>query len=158
MTISREIKAQMITLHEHTSKTQREIADELLVSQTLVARTIQIWMETGSLEEHKEDTRGNKWKLCDRDVRKLCIEAKKDPQKSARELQQEAGPSVQAVHVRTLQRYLNKSGIKSYRPQKMPFHTNLQFQRRLHWAKERVNVSEDFWDEVSLLKRTQGIK
>ena len=42
MTISREIKAQIVTFHQHTSKTQREIAEELQISQSVVCRTIHL--------------------------------------------------------------------------------------------------------------------
>ena len=85
--------------------------------------------------------------MSDRDVRKLPIEAKKDPQKTARELQQQAGPSTQAVSVRTIQRVRENSVIKSYRPRKVPFLTKIQRLRRFHLAKEMTRVSEDSFTE-----------
>lgn len=149
MTISREVKAQIITLHRHTSKNQREIATELNISQTTVSKVIKIWSETGSIEDHSEDQRGPKYKLDAREVRKLRVEAKKDPRRSAREIQAAAGPVAQTLSVRTIQRYLHRDGLKSYRPQKVAYLTDIQKKRRLSWAKDMKNMAEDFWDEVS---------
>lgn len=63
MTLSREIKQKIITLTEHTSKSQRQIAEELGVSRFTVQKTVSLWRETGSVEVEKVETRGRKKNL-----------------------------------------------------------------------------------------------
>ena len=49
MTFSREVKQQIVTLHQHTSKSQREIATELGIFRKAVEKAIDQCEETGSL-------------------------------------------------------------------------------------------------------------
>ena len=52
MTFSREVKQQIVTLHQHTPKSQRETATELGISRKAVQKAIGQWEETASLENH----------------------------------------------------------------------------------------------------------
>ena len=100
MTLSREIKRQIVTLSDHTTKTQREIARELSISELPVRKTLKIWRENGSLEEHNAETRRRNRLLSDREKRALVRESKKGPRKCAREVRVAAGNLSNPVSIR----------------------------------------------------------
>ena len=58
-------------------------------------------------------------KLTDRDVKQLLRESLKEPSKSAKELQL-GNENLKKVCVRTIQKYLKRIGLNSYRPLKCP--------------------------------------
>ena len=97
------MKQQIVTLHEHTSKSQRETGRELGDSHTLFQKTLKIWPETGSPEEHNEGNRGRKVKLTDRGKKLLVWKSVKDPRKTVREVQEAVGSDARTVSIRTIQ-------------------------------------------------------
>ena len=82
MTLSRDIKQRIVTLVEHTSKSLREIALELSISRSAVQKTLAVWRETGSVEEHKEESRGRKEKLTARE-KKNCPRLDQRPKENS---------------------------------------------------------------------------
>ena len=113
MTLSSELKQQIVTLHEHTLKSQREFGRKLGVSHTLVQQTLKISHETGSLEVHDTENRRRKPKLSHRSKKLLVRESVKN---IAREVQEAVGSGARTVSVRTIQCYLVQRGRMSYRP------------------------------------------
>ena len=87
MTLSREVKLQIVALREHTTKSRRQIAKDLGISEGSVRNTLKTWRETESLEGHQKETRGRKPVLTIQDNRAIVRESKKDPMKTAREVQ-----------------------------------------------------------------------
>ena len=136
MTLSSELKQRIVTLHEHTLKSKREIGREWGVSHTLVQKTMKISHETGSLEEHDTENKERKLKLSDRSKKLLVRESVKDPKKIARVVQEAVGSGAQTVSVRTIQRYLVQRGRMSYRPIRAPLLKTDHKKRRLIWSKE----------------------
>lgn len=149
MTLKREIKQRIVDLANHTTKSQREIALDLGISRWAVQTTLRIWNETGSLEDHKDEVRHRPQKLSDREEKCVVRQSVKNPQMTAKEVQQSSCPAAKTVSVRTVQRILSKGGRKAYRPRKVPFLTKMKRQRRFEWAKQMENVETEF-DEVSL--------
>jgi hypothetical protein len=126
----------------------REIARDVGVSEGIVRFTLKTWEETGSLERHGEHRSGAKPKMSTTDIRKLVIESKKDPKKSARDLQQCIGDVGAAVSVRTIQRNLLRGGRKAYRPIKTPIISKANIAKRLLWAHQMKDMSADEWEQV----------
>lgn len=150
MTVPRDVKIQVVTLRNHTSKSQRTIARELGIARHTVASILKLYDETGSVENHGHDRRGRQEKLMERTRRRIVIESKKDPRKTAREIQQEVGGDALNVGIRTIQRILIEEGRKSYRPIKGINLTAAHKQKRLSWALTHVNLTvDDFWNNVS---------
>ena len=102
MTLSGEVKIQIVSLAQRTSKNQCQIASELGISRYSVQQTLKIFNETGSVEEHEPVNRGRKSKLSDRE--------KSIPKSSAKEVRKSAGPSYENISVRTVQRVLVEGG------------------------------------------------
>jgi transposase len=148
MTLSRDVKQQIVTLSQHTTKSKREIARDVGVSEGIVRLTLKTWDETGSLEKHGEGRSGCKPKMTNRDVRKLVIESKKDPKKSARDLQQCLADAGAGISLRTIQRNLLKGGRKVYRPIKTPIISKANGVKRLLWAQQMKDVTEEEWEKV----------
>lgn len=148
MTLSREMKQQIISLSKHTSKSGREIARDLGITHWSVQKTLKVYEETGSLDEHKEEKRGRRKKLTAADERLIVIQSKKDPKKTAREIQASSGPAVQDASVRTVQRTLVRCGRFAYRPVKVPELTKVQKLKRFTWAKTFECKPLSFWKEV----------
>lgn len=151
MTLSRDIRIQIVTLKRNTSKSDRQIGRELGISKTSVASVMQLYEETGSVENHEIDNRGGLCKLDDRTRRHLVMESKKDPQKSAREIQHAVGGNAMNVGLRTIQRVLVEEDRKCYRPLRGMVLTKAHKEKRLSWANIHLELNfNDFWSQVSV--------
>lgn len=148
MTLSRGIKQKIVTLAEHTSKSQREIANELSISRYAVQTTLRLWRETSSVDDDQEERRGRKPKLTAREKKMIVRESTKDPKKTAREIQQVSGQTVKTVSLRTVQRVLQESGKIAYRPRKIPALTKSLKIRRFQWSNEVKDMCLNDWNEV----------
>ena len=116
MPVSKEVRDQIIALHEHTSKSSREIGSELSISQSTVVRIINLHREKNTVEPYFEANMGRKSKLTEREKRLLVREAKKDPLLTSAEIKRATGPVGSKVHPSTIRRTLLQSGQVSYRP------------------------------------------
>ena len=83
MPVSKEVRDKIIALHEHTSKSSREIGLELSVSHSIVVRIINLHREKNTVEPYFEANMGRKPKLSEREKRLIVREAKKDLLNSA---------------------------------------------------------------------------
>jgi transposase len=148
MTLLRETKQRIVDLATHTSKSYREIGLEVGVHHKTVQRIMKIWEETGSLEDHREDHRGGRNKLDERTQRIIARESRKNPKRTAKEIQAAAGPVAKDVSLRTVQRCLVKRGRKAYRPVRTPCLSKRHRQARFKWANEVKYMSTEDWKEV----------
>jgi transposase len=137
-----------VSLHQHTSKTQREIAHDVGVSQNAVSGIIRLFQSTGSTATNRKGKCGRKCKLSKRELAILVRESKRNPLLTARQVKNIAGEVGQNVSLRTTQRLLTRAGRLAYKPIRAPQLTLNHRVLRRQWATAHRNLSMDFWDKV----------
>ena len=144
------LKGKIIALHEHTSKSGREIARDLELSHATVARVIKKYEETGSVESEREGRCGAKRKTSEREDRHLLRMSKQNPRLSstdlANELHQSRGINVDPSTVR---RRLLEADRPALRPIKCQVLTDRMKASRLEWAKSHQSWTLEMWEKVS---------
>ena len=149
--IPKNIREQVILLNRHTSKTQREIAQELGISQKSVSRILRRYMATNSLETSRATNCGRNEKLSARSKKMIVRMSTKNPQLSVSQIKFECGAIVENVSRRTVNRVLTRAGLRSYRAVKRPVITPSHRVKRFNWCRMYVNHPVDFWSKVSFL-------
>jgi transposase len=137
-----------VALHEHTSKSQREIADDVGVSQNAVGIIIRHFESTGSTATRRQGRCGRISKLTSREVTLLVRESKKNPKLTARQVKVAVGDVGRKVSLRTTQRLLVAEGRYVYRPIRAPKLDLLKRVSRKQWAIAHRNLGMDFWEKV----------
>ena len=94
---------------------QKEIANHLSLSQSVVSRLIKRFKATGTIESFKKGKCGRKYKLRTRQVSIIRRESLKNPQATAREIQTSVGGDAHKLSVRSIQRYLRRTNRFPYR-------------------------------------------
>lgn len=149
MPVSRSIRERMIALKTHTSKSDRQIGEDLSIDHRTVARIWENYQKTGSLSPYHNTKMGRPPKLTIREKSVLVREAKKDPKASAEEVRLAATSIGQRISTVTTKRILSEAGLKSYRPVKKPLLTSKHKKDRLQWARLHQNWTTDDWKKVS---------
>jgi transposase len=142
------LRERVIALSQHTSKTHREIAEDLQMCQSTVTRIISHYRCTGSTETSRRGCCGRRSKLCDRDKRSLIQESIKNPQKTARELQVSVGEPVRNISIATVKRVLRDGGRRCYRPRKVHKLDKEKMVKRYDWAKRHLQLTQEQWNMV----------
>lgn len=142
------VRNQIITLSQHTSKSNREIARDLSVSHTLVNKVVRQYQNEGAKETKRQGNCGRKEKLTERDRSAIVREVKKNPHASSGEIQREISGAAASVSTRTIRRVLNEEGIVTYKPLRKPCLTNAHKSKRLQWGTEHLNWSDENWKQV----------
>ena len=155
--IPEHIRERIIALHNHTSKTQREIAVDLGVSQNLVGLVIRHFNATGTVSTDRKGKCGRKQKLTPRDKTLTVRESKKDPAATAAEIRSRCGAVGQKVGLTTIRKTLREGDRKTYRAKKVPQFNEAKRISRLRWAKEFKTRPIDFWSKVSVTLRNKMI-
>jgi hypothetical protein len=83
-----------------------------------------------------------------RDERALARISIANPKATAHEIQSSAGPVVEDVSLRTIQRGLNNRDRRAYRPTFGPYLTPERMRNRLLWAREHKDWSINDWSKV----------
>lgn len=141
-------KQQILTLLRHTSKSQREIAKIAGVSRGTVFK---INKNTGNKEiltSNRIGKCGRKRITDSRDERKIiqiCINNCREPLKILAEEVQTAGINISG---RTLQRRLLERGFKARKAAKKPLLTSTMVKKRIQWARDHRNWTENDWAKV----------
>lgn len=138
-------RSKIVTLHEYTSKTQREIANEVGVNQSTVARIINKYKATGSFEPTRKKTCGRKKKMTKRDERLLLQENRLNPRMTSN--QHRASQNLN-VSSRTVRRVLFKHGRIARKPLKKQLLTEPMKKKRLAWAKQYRSWTIEQWRKV----------
>lgn len=141
-------RLQIITLHQNTTKSIREIADDLDVSIGLVHKVIKQQEEEGNVDLHYKGNCGHPKLFDDRDLRHIKDIVIKNPRLTARGVQKELGECGDGISIRTMQRALNEAGCKAIKPSKCPLLTAVQIQKRYQWAKEHATWGIEEWKKV----------
>lgn len=148
MTDRNQRRAQIIILADHTSKTQREIAEAVGTNQSTVQRVLKQYRETGDFTTSYENCGGHNKIFEDRDlrhIRQLCV---KSPKARAQDIKTELGAKGEDVSLSTMKRALIEAGCKTRSPAKRPFLTDKHKEARLKWAFEHREWTMEDWKKV----------
>lgn len=148
MDITPRKREKIITLSEHTSMTQRDIASECSVSLGVVNKLIKQKRETGSVEVQRKGKCGRKRKTTSRDESFILRNSKLNPKKTSYDLQQDLEKAGVKIHDSTIRRRLLEGGRKAVRPQKKQLLTEAMMKKRLIWAKKYAHWTEEHWRNV----------
>jgi transposase len=148
--ISQDKRERIIALHLHTSKTQRQIANDLGVSQNVVSLIIRRFQATGSTTTKRKGHCGRKCKLTDREKKMVLRESKKNPRLTAAEIKHTSADIGAKVSVTTIKRILLESGRRAHRPIRAPQLDTTKRVRRRQWARVHLEFGMDFWEKVIL--------
>lgn len=142
--------AKIAALLQETSHPQRRIAEILNVSQATVKR-INMKLKTGlELEAERKGRCGRKRITSardDRKIKKVIKENRKMPAKKLKTVLEQQGIK---VSLNTLRRRSYEQGFKCRRPLKKPKLTPAMIKKRLTWAKNHADFSQDDWNKVLL--------
>ncbi len=141
MDVSPRKRSKIVTLHEHTAKTQREIAAEVGVNQSTVARIISRYAETGSFSPTRKNRCGRK-KMTLRDERLLLQENRLNPRMTSNEHRVSRNLDVSS---RTVRWVLSKHGRISRKPMCKQLLTEPMKKKRLSWAKLHRSWTIEQW-------------
>ena len=151
-----DIRLQIITLHDNTTKSTRESASNLGVSQSMVAKTIQQYKERGT---HQTDYSkcGRPQHFDDRDLRhfkNVCV-CVKSPRLSAVNLHASLTASGDTCSYSTVKRALVKAGCKAIKAYRRPNLTAAEANKRLEWALQHRHWTVEQWKNVVFSDETQ---
>lgn len=148
--IPQNIRERVIALHLHTSKTQREIAADLGISQNAVGLIIRHFNATGTISTDRKGKCGRKPMLTPRDKTLIVRESKKDPTATAAEIQSRCGEIGDKVGLTTIRKTLRQGNRLTYRAKKIPLFDESKRICRLRWAKALRTSPVTFWSKVSV--------
>lgn len=148
MDISPKKRTKIVTLSEHTSMTQRDIAKECCVSLGAVNKILKKKRETGTIEVNRKGKCGRKRKTTARDEVFLIRESRLNPRKTSQELQQDLAHAGVVVHDSTVRKRLIEGGRKTIRPQKKQLLTAAMMKKRYDWAKLYKGWTVEDWRKV----------
>lgn len=145
--IGLELRAQIIGLHQHTTKSYRQIGRDLSVHHTTVSRVIKTHKETGTLSPKKRTGRPRKTtSMADRRIRRAVIAS---PFITASKIQTSMSPILCNVSVRTIQRRLLKDfSLPARKPLKKPALTKKMIKKRIRFCRQYQNWTFEEWKNV----------
>ncbi|KAJ4427681.1 hypothetical protein ANN_25330 [Periplaneta americana] len=143
-------RSKIITLAEHSSMTQRQIAAECHIGLATVNSIIKRYRETESITPQKK--KGNcsrKRKTSPADDRLIIRKSKLNPRLTAVDLTRELMATTGAnIHVTTVRRRLLEAGRRARKPIKKQLLTPVMCKRRLMWAKLHQHWAVNDWKNV----------
>ena len=148
------VRHQVIALHQHTEKTERDIAHDLHLDKSAVHRIIARWRETGSAAAGRRGHCGRKKKLFARDKAIILREVQKNPTATAQQIRVMCGPIATSVSLSTIQKLIRKSGFSAYRPIGIPCLNVTRKKDRLQWAHKHAFYNGDDWKDVIFTDET----
>lgn len=148
MDVTPRKRTKIVTLHEHTDKTYREIAALVDVSLATVSRVIKLKQEKGSFSPRRKGRCGRKKKTTPRDDAYLLRQSKKDPRKTSDALNSDLKSLGIQISSSTVRRRLIAVGRKARRPIKKQLLTKLMKEKRYKWAKKYKDWSKEQWRKV----------
>ena len=109
------VRLQIITLYENTSKSTREIASDLGVSQSMLAKVIANYPDRGTHATNYENC-GRKKIFDDRDLRSIRNMSIKRPRSTARDIHATLHASGDSCSYTTVKHALIEGGCKAIKP------------------------------------------
>lgn len=148
MDLTPKKRSKIITLHEYSHMTQRDIASVCQVSVGVVNKLIRQRIETGSISPKRKGRCGRKRKTSARDDKLLLRISKLDPRKTSIVLKKELEVAGVHIHSCTVRRRLLENGRRARKPIKKQLLTTIMKKKRYQWAKEYKNWTTDHWRKV----------
>ena len=145
------LRHQIISLHQHTSKSVREIASDLSLPKSTVADIIRKYEEIVTVEVNRKGHCGPKEKLSPRSKKAIIREVQRDPTVTVAEILKSNPEIANSVSRVTVNRILLKFGYRSHKPVKKFYLSPAMKKRRMEWARQMLSKSEDFWEKVRLI-------
>ncbi|KAJ8370082.1 hypothetical protein SKAU_G00101100 [Synaphobranchus kaupii] len=130
-----------------TGCSQREVATELRVSQSVISRLQQRYRETGRVTERHRS--GRPLATSHTDDRFIVNSALRNRMMNATQLQAHLR-EVRGTQVsrQTIRNRLHQRGLRARRPARVPDHTTRHRRHRLAWAREHLRWTRDQWASV----------
>lgn len=141
-------RSKILTLLEHSGKSQREIAKLCKVNQSTVSRLRRLYTETGSLSPTRRGRCGRRRKTTVRDDRFLMKQSVINPKKTSDQLQQDMAKIGTIVCSSTVRRRLLAAGRPARKPSKRQLLTEAMKKKRLLRAIEHKTWSQEQWTKV----------
>lgn len=148
MDITPRKRTKIITLHDHTSKTYREIASTVGVSSATVSRVIKLQKVFGSISPKRKGKCGRRRKTTRRDDVILLRESKRDPRKTSDSIAKDLKDRGIEVSSSTVRRRLLECGRRARRPLKKQLLTKPMKSKRYKWALQHKNWTKEDWRKV----------
>lgn len=141
-------RIKIVTLNEHTSLTQREIACQCAIGVATVNRIIRQHSETGSVSPQRSGKCGRKRKTTKRDDAVLLRLSKLNPRKTSDMLRKDLEMTGVHLDSSTVRRRLLEGGRKARKPMKKQLLTTSMKKKRLFWASTYKGWSVEQWRKV----------
>ena len=125
------LRHQIISLHQHTSKSVREIASDLSFPKSTVADIIRKYEETVTVEVNRKGHCGPKEKLSPRSKKAIIREVQRDPTVTVAEILKSNPEIANSVSRVTVNRILLKFGYRSHKPVKKFYFSPAMKKRRM---------------------------
>jgi len=138
--------SKIITLSEHTSMTQRQIALECSLSVGAVKRIIRQQSETGSISPRRKVRCGSKRKTRKRDDSMLLRLSRQDPRMTSDMLKNDLEASGVNVNASTVRRHLLEAGLRARRPLKKQLLTKAMIYNVIN-GQNSANISRKMTEE-----------
>jgi len=148
MDVTPRKRTKIVTLHEHTSSTYREIAKIVGVSLATVSRVIKLKHDTGSVTPKRKGKCGRKKKTTPRDDAYLIRQSKKNPRKTSDALNTDLKQKGIEISSSTVRRRLLAVGRRARRPVKKQLLTKAMKEKRYKWAKKYKDWTKEQWRKV----------
>ena len=118
MDITPSKRAKIVTLHEHTSMSQRKIAKTVGVSKGSVYNILKQKQESGNVDIKRKGNCGRKRKTTKRDDISILRNSKLHPRKTSEDLKRDLDATGVHVSSSTVRRRLLKEGRRARKPKK----------------------------------------
>ena len=151
MDITPRKRAKIVTLRDHTTMSQRKIAENVDVSLGSVSSILKQKRETENVEIQRKERCERKRKTTKRHDLILLRNRKINPRKTSEELKRDLDKSGVHVSSSTVRRRLLEKGRKARKPKKKQLLTAAIKKKRFKWAKKHKDWSEDDWSRVLFL-------
>lgn len=143
MDIDLPTRTKIITLHQYTNKSQREISRIVGVSQSSVDRIIK-----KDIVSKRKGRCGRKVKASQEAIQMLIAESERHPRNTSSELRNYLASLGIQVTSRTVRGYLLKAGRRARRPIKKQLLTEEMKRKRLAWAETYKEWTKEDWRKV----------
>ena len=135
MDITQRKRAKIVILRNHTTMSQRKIAEGVGVSLGSVSSILKQKRETGNVQVQGKESCGRKRKTTKRDGLILLRNSEINPRKTSEELKMNLDKSGVHVSSSTVRRRLLEKGRKARNPKKKQLLIAAIKKKRFNWAK-----------------------
>lgn len=149
---SNDVRKKIIDFYE-IGLSYGEISKRLDISRSTVQSIIKKFKQVQTTENLPG--RGRKAKISTRTARKLCREVNLNPRTNINDLTKNLDEQGITVCTRTVQRCLNKNGLKGCRPRRTPFHKKCHLEARLNFARTFLDKENSFWESILFSDETK---